>query len=777
MNNYQQNFQEEAHYLEKALSFLNKELARQKELLSNRKESLRESRKDMWENGVHFSSDFDKLTELNQYLEAERGHTVSYIHTLKQIKKYEKMLESPYFGRFDFAEEDSTKEDKIYVGLHNLMDSKTHEILVHDWRAPISSIFYRYELGKASYTAPFGEIRGDVKLKRQFKIRNSELKYFFDCSIKIDDEMLQDVLCRNSSPKMKNIVETIQREQDIIIRDTDNELLIVQGVAGSGKTTIALHRIAFLLYHGMNSNIDHHNILIVSPNSVFSKYISGVLPELGEENVNQITFEEYAAGVLKGRGKLQTRNEYIEKLMSSGGVESGQIKKQSSDFKGSRIFTEILDRFIDYYERNMIDFQDICYDGRLVETKQRLKDIFLDNEINMPAAKRLERIESIIMDKVQPFQKKRLVEIEKDVESQDGHEFEVKQFSRLISIREIREISNRIKKFTKIDYYQVYSTLFNEKGLLEKLSQDLQLPENINQIIRLTGENLERGFVAYEDCAPLLYMKLRLEGSDEQSDIKQVVIDEAQDYSPVQYEVFNLLFKGAGFTVLGDINQSIDKDGDMSLYDEIADIFGKKKSVKVTLNKSYRSSYEISAFASKIPRKKVDIIPFERHDAEPEIACSSTLEEMTRSIIADIGSFLKQGYESVGVICKTAREAKELHRGIKDLQRRKDLRMQKDLKGQKDFRGMEDFSDTKLLQSIKLINSNDAEIKKGVAVIPSYMAKGLEFDAVLVYNVSEQNYSTDFDRRLLYIACTRALHRLVLCCAGTKSPFIGDLPL
>ncbi|HEX9062295.1 MAG TPA: ATP-dependent DNA helicase, partial [Clostridia bacterium] len=232
MSNYEQNLQEETEYLEKTLSFISNELHRQNNLLSDRKASLRSSSKDMWENSVHFSNDFDKLTEVNQYLSEVTMHTASYKSTETQIAKYKRVLGSPYFGRFDFVEEGFNGEEKIYIGLHNIMDPKTHEIYVYDWRAPISSIFYQYELGKAFYKAPSGDISGDVLLKRQYKIEDSSLKYFFDCNIVIGDEILQKVLSRNASPKMKNIVETIQREQDIIIRDTENELLIVQGVAG-----------------------------------------------------------------------------------------------------------------------------------------------------------------------------------------------------------------------------------------------------------------------------------------------------------------------------------------------------------------------------------------------------------------------------------------------------------------------------------------------------------------------------------------------------------------
>lgn len=741
MSQYHENSLEEAEYLRQTLEFLHSELHRQTELLKDRKTSLRASGKEMWEESVHFTEDFEKLTEVSQHLSEVSNQAVSYRNTMKQVDRYKRMLDSPYFGRFDFKEEDCGEEDKIYIGMHNAMDPKTQRILVYDWRAPVSSIFYQYELGSASYPAPFGKIDGTVLLKRQYKIQNSQLQFFFDCSIKIDDEMLQEILCRNSSSKMKNIVETIQREQDRIIRDVDHQLLIVQGVAGSGKTSIALHRIAFLLYQGLQTKLQSQNILILSPNGVFNKYISSVLPELGEDNVNQTTFGEYTRSVLEEKGDVETRGMQLEALMEceSSGEER---RKESMAFKGSKAFVTVLDRFITYYERRCILFEDVHFDGKVIEPRQLLKNRFLDNKIHMPAARRLERMENILMDRIRPLQKKRLPEIEKKIQKMGGHEFEIKAFSRLLSIKEAKNLRKRLRMFTEIDYYQAYQQLFKEKGLLRKLASGITLPDSVDHIVDTTRENLEKGWICYEDCAPLLYLKLRLEGSDAFADIKQVVIDEAQDYTPVQYEVFNLLFFNAGYTVLGDVNQSMEKAGDPSLYDIIADIFKKKKWAKVTLNRSYRSSYEITAFAQKLLQEKQDIVSFERHEEIPAVIGEKSQESMVARMLEDIESFREQGYESIAIVCKTVAETATVYEHLKD---RVELRK---------------------------ISSDEGEIEKGIVVIPSYMAKGLEFDVVLIWDVSRERYHSDMDRRMLYIACTRALHRLGLYYVWERSGFL-----
>jgi DNA helicase-2/ATP-dependent DNA helicase PcrA len=274
------------------------------------------------------------------------------------------------------------------------------------------------------------------------------------------------------------------------------------------------------------------------------------------------------------------------------------------------------------------------------------------------------------------------------------------------------------------------------------LAEGLELPEHIEQMIDDTRNHLEKGDICYEDCAPLMFLKLKIEGNDLFSEIKQVVIDEAQDYSPMQYEVFNLLFREAKFTVLGDIYQSIDKNLSESLYDEIVEIFNKRKAAKLFLNKNYRSSYEISTFSKKILNLEGDMISFERNETKPIVAAGDSIESMEYAIIHNIKRFEEEGFQSIAVICKTVKESKEIYDRLKNR------------------------------ANIKLVDSEEMEIGKGAVIIPAYMAKGLEFDAVLVYHVSSENYISELDKKLLYIACTRALHRLIICYTGEKSPLI-----
>lgn len=742
MGMYQRSMQEEAGYLEKTVSLIKMELDAETAMLSEEKKKLMALGRAARENAGSFTGDFDRISDFSQYLPEMHYHSAHYGGTKKKLENYSKMVDSPYFGRFDFREDGCGPGEKIYIGLCSVMDSRTSEILVYDWRAPISGMFYSFEPGRAQYQAPMGPVSGEIRLKRQYKIERSRLKYFYDCSIAINDEMLQEVLGRNSSPRMRNIVETIQKEQDAVIRDTDSELLIVQGVAGSGKTSIALHRIAFLLYNGMGSKIRSGNFIIISPNALFSRYISGVLPDLGEGNVDQTTFDSIVSRLLGDRLKAETRNEQIESLVVSRVPGEADLKRQSMEFKGSREFARILDRLIRYYERKMIVFEDVYYDGRIIETRQRMRNVFLHRDPEYPMAGRLKRIESVVLDKIHPLQKKRHKKIEKIVAGSEGRDLEIRSFSRLLAIKEAGALMKRLRRFTEVDYLSLYRLLFTGPGLLEELACGIRLPGNIERIAEATREALEKGRVYHEDCAPLLYLRLKVEGCSMFSDIRHVFIDEAQDYYPMQYEVFRLLFRDARYTVLGDVNQAVEKDVDVSLYDVVSEILDREKAVRIFLNKSYRSSYEISRYTRGLLPGGSEFTPFERRGADPEVVFMDTGELVDRAIARDIERYLEEGYESVAVICKTRAQAEDTCGRLKGL------------------------------TGVSLAGPDSGEIKKGALVIPSYMSKGLEFDVVLVPGASSDNYSSGLDRRLLYIAGTRALHRLAIYYTGEKSPFI-----
>lgn len=727
---------EEEIHLAKTLNLIEGQMESELENASLRKEEMIAFRREMYEETAHYSRDFTRLTEMNQYLFEVKNQTENYTNTAGRVERYKRMLDTPYFGRFDFQEEDFDRE-KIYIGLYNVIDAKTQDVWVYDWRAPISSVFYRYELGEAKYLAPVGEISGEVFLKRQYKIKRSKLKYFFDSSIRITDDALQEILSQNSSTTMRQIVETLQKEQDEIIRDTENEVLIVQGVAGSGKTSIALHRIAYLMYEGMSSNLRANNILIISPNDVFSQYISSVLPELGEENVVQATFDDLISSALKERFIVETRDQQLEKLIAIQHTPRGHLKAKSIEFKGSEQFIKLLERLIFYYGHQYIKFEDVYYHGKLIESKQLIKSRFLNNKIGIPLIKQLKRVEKTLWERIHPLQKQRRKALLNVVATNPEHLLEIKPFARLLALREAKALRERIQKFTEVDYKKVYQLLCTDRKLFAKLTQGLNLPEEIEEILTLTLEDLEKGKLSYEDSAALLYLKLRLEGGN-YSEIRQVVIDEAQDYSQMHYEVFKLLFRNARYTILGDVAQSIEREAEDSVYDAFAKILNRSKMTKLSLTKGYRSTYEISSFAQRIYGGEREAFPFDRHGPVPKVEVLQTAKGMTEKILQDVEAFLEEGFETIAVICKTYQESKQVYQSLS--------------------RGLRESERFKL----HLVHPREGQIEKGILIIPAYGAKGLEFDCALLYGVDQKNYQSDLDRRLLYISCTRALHRLKL---------------
>lgn len=743
MAEYNEKYMEEVNYLEEIIDLLKYKLDIETEKLAEQKADLISARKEMWENTTHSSSDFDKLSDLNQYLSALNSQTFSYTELEKRIAKYEKMIDSPYFARIDFTEEGYVDTEKIYIGLFNLMDEETHEIKVYDWRAPISSVYYRSELGPVEYKAPAGIIKGTISLKRQYRITKGKLEYFFDSNVNIIDEMLMEALSKNMSSKMKTIVETIQKQQDLIIRDLDNDLLVVQGVAGSGKSSVALHRIAFLLYQGLNLKLSANNVIVISPNTLFSKYISNVLPELGEDNIKEYTFENIFVKLFNNKLSVKTKSENFENIICAKSDEKRNFLRSCNEFKGSSTFLKIIERFIRYFERKLIPFEDVYFNGEIIENKQLLKAFLLNGKLNMPTAKKLKIIESRIMDRIHDKKNIRRSKIEEAVNKSKNHEFETKAFTRVLAAKETSAFLNRIHKFTEFDSYDLYKKLFNDKKIFKTLAMGLSLPHNIDEIIDYTNNSINDPYnIPYSDGIAMMYLKVKAEGTDTVSSIKQVIVDEAQDYYPMHYYLLKSLFREARFTIVGDVNQAVEKKSDISFYDNVISIFNFEKSNKVFLNKSYRSSYEISKFSERFLEEGINTEYFRRNEEEPTIIYSKDEDSIENMMIENIHKYRDQGYNSIAVICKNRQEASDLYFKFKG----------------------------KI--NVKLVDYMGEQNLTGVIIVPVYMAKGLEFDAVIVYGVDDEHYHTAYDRRLLYVACTRALHRLSLYYTGKISRFL-----
>lgn len=706
--------------LAQTISLAEEQLKQAKEAADKKKSEIIEAKKDVRENTEHgitslYTSDgFEALVELSQYINPVTDKIIDYEEEEHKILLLEKMIKSPYFARIDFKFDDEDEFEKIYIGRSSLRKNSYQEMYVYDWRSPIASVFYRFMTGEAFYDAPCGRVTGELNLKRQYEIKNGVLEYFFDSDVQIVDEFLRQLLSQNTTAKMKAIVETIQHEQDVVIRDMENDLLMVQGVAGSGKTSIALHRAAYLMYQGLQTKLSANNIMIISPNSIFEQYISNVLPELGEDNVISSVFEDILSELLNGR-KIQSRNDFLENLIVNSKYK--EISRNSIEFKTSSFFREILDQFLIDIPRQWIEFEDVYYEGKCVVSGQILKDKILGRP-ETPLGIKLEQLEDYILEQIFGTGKGR------------GHK------------EEKNLIKQEIQKFIKIDIVELYKILFSNEAYFYSLLQNSNPSQNIKNIWKYTKENLEADSLYYDDAIAIAYLYLKIYGTNKYKNIKQVVIDEAQDYYPLQYEIFNLLFSNAKFTILGDMKQTLAKKEDISFYEQIQKILNKKKSSLIMLDKSFRCTNEILNFSLKFIEQSSQIKSFNRNGDSPKVYIADNSEIFIDEIVKEIKLCQEKGFQSICLICKTEKNSTYL------------------------------FNKIKHKLDIQLIKNGSVSDLQGVFILPVYMSKGLEFDTVLICDADSQNYHDEDDKNLLYVACTRALHKLSLFCENEVSPLI-----
>ncbi len=605
-------------------------------------------------------------------------------------QKLLKLQKSPYFGRIDFVREGETEAEPIYVGVHDGRDEATGETLVYDWRAPIASMFYDHELGTASYRAPSGEIRGRLELKRQFRIRDGRLEYMFDTSVNIVDEILQKELSRSSDDGLKTIVATIQRDQNAIVRDAEAHTLVIQGVAGSGKTSIALHRIAFLLYR-FKDTLRSQDILIVSPNRVFADYIGNILPELGEERVEEIGMEALADALLEGKVRFETFFEQTARLLE----RDDEALAARIAAKSSLAFLEQVDAYADHLLESSFTASE-WRTGQAIVPAWHFEETW---------RKQRER----------PL-KQRVAEVVAATE----HQF-YRHYRRELEPEEKRRLREAVRGMVRRTALRPAY-----KGLFDWLGR----PELFAPI----GGKLE-----YADVFPLVHLKMRLEGIENPfANVKHLLIDEMQDYTPVQYAVIGKLFP-CRKTILGDAGQALSPLGGTTAA-QIRDILRAAAPVKLT--KSYRSTYEIMRFALEIA-PDAELVPMKRHGDPVELLLCHRPEELVDRLGQEVEAFAASDHRSLAIIAKTERQASELHRRL-----------------------------ARAGIAARLLDAAATGFSTGILVCPVYLAKGLEFDRVVVADASRRNFASELDRRLLYVACTRAMHRLVLIAVGEPSPLL-----
>lgn len=702
------------------------------------------TQKEMWEDvgSLSISNGLDQIVDFMQFMDTMKHQKRSHELTQKLEEKFERMLLSPYFGRMDFTESGDAYPEACYIGISNLV-SEDYDFLIYDWRAPISSMYYEYEVGKASYECPEGQISGDLSLKRQYKIVNGEMEFMFDSSLKIDDEMLQDLLSKSTDNRMKSIVNSIQREQNQVIRNETFRCLVVQGPAGSGKTSVALHRIAYLLYKH-RERIKPENIIIFSPNDIFNDYISNVLPQLGEDNMFQTTFKEYMQNAIGGGFTKEDYGQMMEYILEGVNEPHYQKRMKSIAFKSSLAFVSVLKAFVQYMENEKRPFVDLIFNGKLIISQSEINDLYFKDYASMNLKRRLLKLKNRLLFLVEPIEKQRLEVVREELESRNTYmeKHEIKNMSYSIVKNEFRDIYSHIDRMTAFDLSAIHFKFYKKLEQFAHLTKPEFSKQDLELIKSYSLKTLGSRVLNYEEQPVLLYLKSALGDQVEASGIKYVIIDEAQDYSPLQYEIFRQLFKSASLTMLGDLNQSINPHMNVGGYENLAHIFPREEMCLIELTKSYRSTVEITDFARRLLPSHLSAGCVGRHGEIPKLIQLSDEAQIRKNIVADIKHYKEKGNKSIGIITRTVREAERVFELLK---KEVDLRA--------------------------ILKDDDAYVCDTL-VIPAYLAKGLEFDVVLLYNVGGEHYVSEGERLLLYTAMTRALHTLHLYYCGPLSPLL-----
>lgn len=679
--------EQEREYLQEIVNRIHDTINHTDESVKEHVDTLQEYKDYLWSN-----KDIDPH-EIRSMRESILNHFARGESVIDKRRRLGRLLDIPYFGRIDFKEDGAGSEiTPLYIGIHTFYDSHKKMNRIYDWRAPVSSMFYDHEPGQAAYSSPAGEVNGEISLKRQYRIRKGRMEYMIESSLTVHDDILQKELSLNADDKMKNIVTTIQREQNRIIRNEKAQVLIIQGVAGSGKTSIALHRIAYLLYT-LKGEISSKDILIISPNKVFADYISNVLPELGEETIPEAGMEQILSEVYDNRYKCQNFFEQVTELL--GKPAPGFIERIR--YKASFEFVSQLDKFILYMENNYF-----------IAT-----DVKLNKYITIPAG---------------------------FIEEQ------FRRFNRYPMRRRFETMAEYILEMMTVQYNFTATTA--EKNLLKKEIRKMFAGNNDLQVYKdffaWAGKSnmfkmRKNHTLEYADLAPMAYLHLALDGNPSRHSVKHLLIDEMQDYSPIQYKVIQKLYP-CRKTILGDASQSVNPYGS-STADMIRKVFATGEIMK--LCKSYRSTFEITNFAQKI-QANPELEPVVRQGDEPEILPFADAEEELCGIETLISTFRKSGYTSLGIICKTEAQAKETAGKLSN----------------------------RCKENIGFLSHQSSAFVKGIIVTSAHIAKGLEFDEVIVTQADDRNYHSAIDKSMLYVAVTRAMHKLTITYSGESSKLI-----
>ncbi|WP_392486099.1 HelD family protein [Haloimpatiens sp. FM7315] len=689
-------FEIEKKHLRNVIEIIKEEILNYIDKRNNITEKLIEYRKNALD---EYKDDEDKLIE---YFDHERyAKEEAYKIIDKRLKEITVLQKVPYFGKIDLLDKEYKEEDKIYIGRFGLTKDGEYEPIVIDWRAPIASLFYEGKLGNAEYESPNGKVDVDILNKKQYVIKNEELLGMFDSVVDIKDEVLKMVLSKNVGEKLRDIIMTIQKEQDEIIRQSKDETVVVDGVAGSGKTTIALHRVAYLLYNHRKNLED--KVVIFGPNNIFMEYISRVLPSLGESGVKQSTFYDFAIEILNLKDVMDL-SLYMEKIVTCDKEFIDEVLyKTSIDYKVK------LDNLVEDMNDNFFVKRDVLLGNTIVVSKEDIKELFNTYYASMPLFKRSNKIRRIIFSKL----KDKRDELVRDINKRYKESIEKLDKEKL----ELEGSFLDLKR--KINIREVIKMVISAKKTLKWLNNP-----SCEEIYNKMNDNNELNI---DDLAPILYLKIRLEGFKLRRDIKHIVIDEAQDYSALQFLVISELLNCKHFTIVGDSNQRIIPIKEDIPMNNLNLVLPNRDYKYFKLTKSYRSTKQIMDYANKYLEDS-KIVPMVREGKPVVLKTYNDSEEFLEELLDKISELKDKNYESIAVICKDLSNTRRIFNILKD----------------------------KIY--IKLLDNEDIIYKGGIALMPSYFAKGLEFDGVIFIEDGE-NEKGD---KIKYVMATRALHELIV---------------
>jgi DNA helicase-2/ATP-dependent DNA helicase PcrA len=748
---------EQAH-LDHVLDEIKKAEAKANEKISTAKRDIRginEQINDIHLNTTTYSGMMDTALSFRAQQQMLDERQNSWQHSSEHLATLQRLEKQPYFARIDFQEKGAEKPETVYIGLASFSDRPDH-FLIYDWRAPISSVYYEGKLGKVSYATPVGTQEVNMTLKRQFQIKDGTIVTIFDTDEQVGDQMLLSALGNHSSTKMKSIVTTIQRTQNQIIRDTESDLLFVQGAAGSGKTAAVLQRVAWLLYR-YRGNLSSSQVVLFSPNQLFNDYIDQVLPELGEHNMVQMTYFQFVNQRVP-RLHVQT---LAQRFAAGQTKQSRNIQRLLISL---RYFKET-GRYAKHLGHADMRFRNIMFNNKVFIAKDKIKEIYYSFNNNYNLGNRLDGTKEALIkylnhrvstemrskwveQRVQSLSKEEIDNLfGNEPREFDSEDQEFRFLARKIVMRAFEPIKRAINHNNWINingqllhFLRVTPKLIN---LADYDLTDAQWQEYVDRF----KEDLRHGKISASNITIYLYLYDLIMGRHGDRSIRYVFVDEVQDYDAYQLAYLKYRFPRAKYTLLGDLNQAIfTHENSHTLLHQLGTMFDPEKTKVVQLTESYRSTKQITDFTKHLLLDGEEIRAFDRNGERPQVIVSPDMDHSVDAVVRVLEKY-QQEHDAVAIIGKTLEDSERLYQEL-----------------------------TKRNVKTTLIRTENQRLVNGVIIVPSFLAKGLEFDAVIVWNANATQYQGDDERQLLYTICSRAMHALTLTAIGQSTPLLAGVP-